>query len=280
MTIAQPPKVFWMRLNRAMVEKPTNQPDQPTVWQLVISHSYEDVKVLVPYLESKCERFVASEHEADEDISRTHVHFSLVNYKHSKVALTKEINKYWRGSDNFGILTSRPEGKGAYSEYHLGKYVGKGREDAFSNRGYAFGYTPGTVQEYVIGYNRDREAYNSQEIVEESDTTKRTTTRVISKIQYKLKVESPAQQKLRKNDQVKLIIQRMRERANAKGYPGLAYLSAGEVRDIIRELITEWQEVVGIYSAVELYDTVMMRTNPGRWNTMFDNILAKREPRN
>lgn len=259
-----------------MGDQPTNQ---PTVWQLVISHPYEDVKKINDYLSKKCDRFVCSEHEADGEINRTHVHYSLVNYKHTKVSLTKEINKYWQGSDNFGILTARPGTGESYCEHMLAKYISKGRINAFHDRGHSFGYELGVLRQYIEDYNGDRTAYASQGFPSKGISATGARGGVSSKIQYKLKVESPAQQKLRKNDHIKMIIKRMREYANEKGYPSIEYISTPDVRDIIRKQITEWEDVVGIYTAIDYYDTVMMRTNPGVWNTMFDNILEKRKCR-
>lgn len=264
-------------LNRAMGDQPTNQ---PTVWQLVISHSYDDAKKINEYLSKKCDRFLCSEHEADDEINRTHVHYMLVNYKHTKVSLTKEINKYWQGSDNFGILTARPGTGDVYDETLLAQYISKGREDAFYVRGYSSGFQLERLCDFVKNYSRDRETFKTQRVYQNGVSQDGTNRGGVSaKIQYKLKVESPAQQKLRKNDHIKMIIKRMREFANEKGYPSIEYISTPDVRDIIRKQITEWEDVVGIYTAIDYYDTVMMRTNPGVWNTMFDNILEKRKCR-
>lgn len=258
------------------MEQPTNQ---PTVWQLVISHPVCETTMLHTYLNNKCAKWLCSEHEADEQINRTHTHFMLVDYKHSKVALTKEINKYWKGSDNFGILTRWPGNDTSppapYDEYILGKYIGKGRENAFSDRGASNGYTTEYLTKLIAGYEGDREITNDSEAVKESSGT--VKERVTTKIQYKLKVESPAQQKIRKNDQVANVIKRIREREHQVD----RVLETYEIRNIIREMLVEFHEVVGVYKAIDIYDSVMMRMEKysHRWDKMFDDILEKRKPR-
>lgn len=241
------------------------------VWQLVINHPYEETKVLHNYLSSKCDKWLCSEHEADDEINRTHVHYMLVNYKHSKVALTKEINKTWKGSDNFGILTSRPKGEGPYAEYPLGKYVGKGRDDGFDSRGSSYGYSREDITKFVKGYEGDRETSVSGS--NDEKTFKTYKERVITRIQYKLKAENPQQAKIRKSDFVKECISVLRER-----YPQKIY----EPRDVfivIREKLNERCETIGDYKVLDYYDTINRMETPGRWVDNMLGLLEKRKPR-
>lgn len=254
-----------------MVEQPTNPDNQPTVWQLVVSHPWGDARALTEYLNVKCDRWLASEHEADEEINRTHVHFSLVNYKHTKVSLTKEINKYWHGSDNFGILTMRPKGAGRYDETLLAQYVSKGREDAFSHRGYSYGYTPEQLGKFIDGYHGNQSIVYSKGALNQDDTN--TKERVITKIQYKLKVESPAQQKVRKHDFVKMCIKTLKEKFPEKIY------DPRDVFIVIRQHLIELNWTVGNYTVMEYYDTINRIETPGRWIDEMMGLLEKRKPR-
>lgn len=222
------------------------------------------------YLTSKCDKWLCSQHDADEEINRTHTHFMLVNYKHTKVALTKEINKTWKGSDNFGILTTRPEGLGPYAEYPLGKYIGKGREDAFERNGHSVGYTGEYVTKFVKGYKGDREVEDDRSGSDGS--SKKIKERVINKIQYKLKLESPAEQKVRKSEFVKMCITKLKEKFPEKTY------DPRDVMMVIREQLIELHWTVGDYTVLDYYDTINRMETPGRWLDSMMGLLQKRKP--
>ena len=259
------------RLYRDVMEQPTNQPPTtPVVWQLIISHPYTNTEVIHDYLTKNTDRWLCSQHDADEEINRTHTHFMLVNYKYTKVSLTKEINKTWKGSDNFGILTTRPEGKGPYDEYHVGKYISKGREHAFTDNGHSHGIANNILQTYIDNYFADRE---SKEATTPDDNVSKKPG-CIQKIQYKLKYESPAQKKIRKNDFVKECLQVLKEK-----YPNRNYTDS-DALDIVRCKLNEYNEVFGIYTAIDYYDTMMARVAPGKFLAQCLQILEKRKCRN
>jgi len=116
------------------MEAPANQ--QPptnsdtTIWQLVIHREISQLDFLWPYLKTYTQAYLANQHDADEEINRTHTHVMIRDISISKQSLSKFINKNdIRGSDNFGILTVyKASGKPAvpYEEDKLGPYVIKG----------------------------------------------------------------------------------------------------------------------------------------------------------
>jgi len=109
--------------------QPTNQPT-PTVWQLVIHREITAVDFLWDYLKNHTKGYVASQHDADTDIARTHIHVLLRDFDVTKQALTKFLNGNGiKGSDNFGILTVYPKTKEPYDEERLAIYILKGKAD-------------------------------------------------------------------------------------------------------------------------------------------------------
>lgn len=244
----------------------SNQPtNHPVVWQLVVARPIAELGMLENYLNISCDRYIGQQHDADEEVSRTHTHYSLVNYKYTKQSLSKQLNKLgFVGSDNFGILTVWPKKKIPYDEGKLSVYVIKGLNAPDTHY---HGYTTSDIESYRNQW------INHKEITEPRDTdqTKKRTL-----VQYKLTYESPAQQKLRKSDQVKNIEKRIRELEIEKQRP----LVSSEIRDIIRRMLVEWDETIGIYKVLDIYDTVLMRReNPVSWNQMFDDLLEKRKCR-
>lgn len=87
------------------------------------------------------------------------------------------------------------------------------------------------------------------------------------KVQYKLKSESPKEAKLRKNEFVKMCIQRMKERS---------VIDSMKILDIIIEVAKEYNEVVGVYKILEYYDTIILREQPGKFKDMVAKVLEKR----
>lgn len=248
-----------------MVDQPTNQPT-PVVWQLVAFRPIAELDQLFSYLNINCKRYVAQQHSADEQINRTHCHISIVDFKYTKVSLAKHCNKIGlEGSSDYGILTVDPDNKKPYSEEGLSVYVIKGLDAPATQYS---GYTYDVIETFRNKWVNHKEIGISGQ----------TSSKVRTLVQFKLKVESPAEQKIRKNDQVKLIMKRVREREQAND----RMLTDSEIRDIIREFLCEWNEVVGIYKAIDLYDTVIMRLDKRysqKWDAMFDNILEKRKCR-
>jgi len=109
--------------------QPTNQPTTtPVIWQLVIHYEIKSLEFLWAYLQKHTEGYLASQHDADDEIPRTHTHVMLRNVKVSKQALTKFLNgNDIKGSANFGILTVYPKTKELYNEDRLGVYVLKSK---------------------------------------------------------------------------------------------------------------------------------------------------------
>jgi len=245
----------------------SNQPtNHPVVWQLVIARPIAELLQVENYLKPNCDKYVGQQHDADEEVNRTHTHYSLVNYRYTKQALSKQLNKLgFIGSDNFGILTVWPKEKIPYDEVKLAEYVIKGLNAPDAHYS---GYSPERIESFRNNW------INHKEIGKDGQTNTNTKKRTL--VQYKLTYESPSQQKLRKSDQVKNIEKRISELETEKQRP----LVSSEIRDIIRRMLVEWDETIGIYKVLDIYDTILMRRqNPVTWNQMFDDLLEKRKCR-
>lgn len=111
--------------------QPTNQ-----VWQLVVHRPMLELDFLVRYLEDNCTKFIGNQHDADEDVNRTHCHFMLVNLNVSDESLRKCLKKNGIfGSDNYGLLKKCFKKKTDYNEELLAVYVLKGATEC-TQRGY------------------------------------------------------------------------------------------------------------------------------------------------
>jgi hypothetical protein len=128
-----------------------NQPPTSNqVIQVVIHRMLLELDFLWPYLEQHCAKYVAAQHDKDEEISRTHVHISIVDLNVTKQSLTKFLNKNdISGSDNFGILTVTQKGKKPYREDLLDEYILKGNKDMVIKY---YNTTPEYIQERLSAW--------------------------------------------------------------------------------------------------------------------------------
>lgn len=249
--------------------QPTNLPEQPTIWQLVVARPIEEIKSIIDYIEQNTERYLAQQHDADETIKRTHTHVMLVNYKYSKTALEKCLNKNGIiGSDNYGLMKKCVETKKDYDERILSRYILKGGKYArttIRSRGYEDSYFGAIENEYVTNGQDNRDGG-------ENENTRPARKRLI---QYKLVQENPKEAKIRKNDFVNEVRKRLRERyPDAQRPPGDC-----DIMLAIREVANEYHEVIGEYKVLDYYDTIVMRDYQGRWLTQMLGLLEKRKPR-
>lgn len=252
--------------------QPTNLPEQPTkpkVWQLIVARPIEEIKCIIDYVELNCERFLAQQHDADEEINRTHTHVSLVNFRYTKTSLENCLKKYGiEGSNNYGILRKCEETKKDYDERILARYILKGGKYARTTircRGYESDFI-GTLEREYHTYGKDNQVRGTDE---NTGTTRKRL------IQYKLVAENPEKRKIRKNDFVNEVRKRLRERfPDARNPPDDATIMLA-----ISEVANEYAEVMGEYTALDYYDTIVMRDYKNRWLTQMLGLLEKRKPR-
>lgn len=250
----------------AVSNQPTNL---PVVWQLVVARQMSELSSLRTYLKSKCTRTLGREHEADPEgtpngINRTHCHFMLLDYKHTKQALSKFLNSIGLfGSDNFGILTVCSETKKPYSEKLLNQYILKGvvYDDGIFYEGYTENDIRATIDDYYT--------------YKEEQTTRKQNK---SLIQYKLKVENPKEQKIRKTDMMKKMIRKIKDDRDIDQQKA-AMANDFIVLQAIADVLDEHNEIIGNYKVLDYYDTIIRQEGRGKWMDSMLGMLEKRKPR-
>lgn len=249
----------------------SNQPTNlPIVWQLVVARQFSELSSLCEYLKAKCTRSLGREHEADPEgtpngINRTHCHFMLLDYKHTKQALSKFLNSIGLvGSDNFGILTLWPEKKEPYDEHILNRYILKGIPYDASRTHYE-GYEETYIRTTIDDFHNNREEPTARK-------------KVKSLIQYKIKVENPKEAKIRKADFVKECIKRLKDGKSEEQYKYILSDDA-KVFNTIGNLLDEYNEVIGNYKVLDYYDTIIRQEGRGKWLDAMMGLLEKRKPR-
>lgn len=106
----------------------------PASYMLRISRTYEQLTAMVAHIAEQSTRLVIYEHEADDEVSRTHIHCGIIDYKMSKATLEnrlKELVPDWEGG-NPDYSCKKWDGKQKYIVY-----MTKGRISPSFNKGYS-----------------------------------------------------------------------------------------------------------------------------------------------
>lgn len=114
----------------------------PIVWHVMIHQPFVEVEQLL--LSEICEKFLFGQHDADENVNRTHTHVMLVNPKLSNEGIRRRILKAgFGGRGNYAIITS--SGGNSYTEEKLGIYILKGNREIAKK----FSYSEEQISEWV-----------------------------------------------------------------------------------------------------------------------------------
>lgn len=156
------------------METTTNHQPVPgtmVVWQLVIHRESKELDSILDYVSEHTDAWLSNQHDADDQINRTHTHISLLNCDVSKQALSKAINKRGiSGSDNFGILTVHPETKTPYKELELNVYIIKGNVTLVRKKNYTDQYISECAEKWVdYKLLRDKKEHKQEKKTHDSE---------------------------------------------------------------------------------------------------------------
>lgn len=208
-------------------------------WSVRITRTYEELKPWIQNLSDKCEKLIVYQHDADEDVSRTHCHLMIIGYTTSDETMKMQLTK---------ILGQRPEktdwawDPSVRSEDDSISYMSKKDLQPMYNKGYEDSYVVERSTKYVP----------KSEYVKSSGKT-----------QYKVIAEKPEVSKKRQNDLLDEMIQKYRE-----NYPMDEYVcknppfKSNEVVKIIIDTLNQHRVIFGRYKVRDYYDTIMSRLWP------------------
>lgn len=96
------------------------------ILQLVLHIAYDTCRVIADYLQESSTRYVACQHDADDEITTTHTHFSI-DWPYSIEALRKQVLKHkLGGKGQYVIMSVTQKGKEPYDFDKLNTYILKG----------------------------------------------------------------------------------------------------------------------------------------------------------
>lgn len=102
-----------------------------------ISRSYDDVKSLIAFWALKCDKLIAYEHEADDEVSRTHMHILMYGMDSTWDNFQKLVkNEFKIAAEFYGNSDWSKARKYQYDAQATIKYMSKGCLEPKYNKGY------------------------------------------------------------------------------------------------------------------------------------------------
>lgn len=222
-----------------------------------VSMPYEDLKEAFQLIADEVEKLVVYQHEADEDVNRTHCHFYVV-YPHSTDTLKNRFKRTLpttskRGNSLWAFNTE-------YKEYHTLKvipvgpscitYMSKGVLEPSMMKG----FTQAEIDEYKSGW--------VEQPVKRSYQTK---------LQYIVK-ETPSEAKKRKNDLIAEMLTELKDHIPVN----LEYHVDEKVVRTIIKILNDNNIIFSRYTIRDYYDTICSRAFTEKFIYSVINFLSPR----
>lgn len=217
-----------------------------------VSRTYDELsktpkkdECFIKKLSDACDVCVVYEHEADESVNRTHIHAYVENPKVSTDTMKNWVKK------TLGV-TAFPKNDWAFP--------------VANDRGFITYLTKGKLTPKFVKGISDDEIRTLKAAWVDQPVKK-------GKVQYILKVENPAQQKLRQTEMVDEIRRRVND---YKGEESEGKYDPSRVVKIIKQVVViENHTVCGRYKFRDYYDTVMAHESPFFENQMISFVTYK-----
>jgi len=202
-----------------------------------VSRPYDDLKEFIEKLADACEVLVVYEHQADDSVSRTHIHAYVEDPKVSTDTMKNWVRKALNPSGILPFVFPKADWSfTSATDRGFITYLSKGHLDPL----------------FVKGIEEEACRLLKTEWVDKPVKK--------GKVQYILKVENPVQQKLRQTEMVDEIRRRVND-YKGEEYDG-KYDPIRVVRIIKQVVVIENNTVCGRYKFRDYYDTVMAHESP------------------
>jgi len=223
-----------------------------TDWFVRVHRTYEEIQPWIQNLESKCTKLVAYQHDADEEVNRTHCHLMIIGYTTTDETMKMQLKK---------VLGTRLEktdwawDPSVRSEADTIQYMSK--KDLHPS--------------FCKGYEDEFVAECSAKYLPKSEYAKSN-----SKTQFKIVSEKPAESKKRQNDLLDEMVAKIRNQ-----YPMDKYVTNADmpfdhrlVLNIIIEVLNEHRVIFGRYKVRDYYDTILSRLWPFKFQDRMQTMIG------
>jgi len=196
---------------------------------------------------------VVYEHEADDDVARTHIHFYMEGFRFTtqwiKDNVKKELNESSFARTDWSFKEKNKDGtavdRGSIT------YMAKGELEPV----------------FVKGFTAEELAECKEAWVERPTSANKYQ----AKLSYIVR-EKPSEAKKRKNDLIKEMIDIINERKAPRG--NLAYHSDAIIIDAVIDVLNQNNIVFGRYTVRDYYDTIASRTMTEDFKKAISSMVA------
>lgn len=210
-----------------------------------ITNAYQELASFCEQLSKCCDKVVIYEHQAN----RVHIHGLLVNCKVSTDTLKNYVKR------SLGVSTY-PKSDWSFKTIWEGNPV----DDNF-----IIYMSKGDLQpKYYTGYTIDDLELFRQKWVARSDYVKKKTL-----TQFKIKYENPREAKIRQNEMMDMVRQRVREHNIRK---------PRDILQVIRDVVyRECKTVVGRYKIRDFYDYISSDVHEEEWLSNMEKLISYKD---
>lgn len=241
-------------------------PKRGTDWFVRIHRTYAEIEPWVRNLSDKIQKLVVYQHDADEEVSRTHCHLMIIGYTTSdetmKTQLTKVLGERLKGQKDWvwdPVVRSETDAITYMSKKDLQPM-------------FVVGFDETLIAECSAKYRPKDEYVKSKE-----------------KTQFKIVAEKPEVSKKRQNDLLDEMTTRLKNlrKNEIESFPIVSALNARsdaeafqweqeKVLQIIIDVLNENRVIFGRYKVRDYYDTLMCRLDSKQFkNSMLGMVAYK-----
>lgn len=220
-----------------------------------ITLSYQDLSGVVARWADKCQRCICYEHEADEEIRQTHVHMILEGSTVQDEALKRSSKLSGKGNEFWSW--KQYDGSRTFVTYMTkGKYAPK----------FLKNYSPAEVEEARKAWSEPTARHSTKSrqtsLEENSPKTKLTKHGIIARVVQAI-----------------LTTDNVLEANEARRAAVLTDISDERLLKVIRHVLIEEKQVLGLYKVMDLYDAFVMYYQKEKFLQNCLVVLEKRKPR-
>jgi len=226
-------------------------------YHTIIHRPFTDLSGLISLWSSKSEAIACAEHEADDEVPRTHCHILIIKYAHKRDNITKDIHKIFpdmNGQKDFRTYTQTQKSKDPISRQGLW-YLLKGQEARlkFQNN-----FSKQEVEEALKHFDPGQAKREKSKSESEKEKSKLNHYEIIEEIREQAKVKQ-------------LLSHTMADVASTQHHFIENY---SEIMEIIFTTLNKHRLKFGIFDLEKWFITVV--SEDPRWKSMVkDKIFSK-----
>lgn len=190
-----------------------------------ISRSYDDVFDWIDAI--KCKSIAVYEHEADDEVSRTHIHILVTDSEVNTDALKARYKKLYGGIDKSDWMFKY----GITTDHKFITYMSKGKLSPKLTKGYDLAEIVSATEDWVDPSKTNLRLEDGKFVRDVNEPNQKTKTQLLEQMRSRLSGTDPTR----------------------------------EILKIVRKVLVENKVIVGMYKMMDYYDSLIMYERKEDW---------------